>query len=309
MKKKRLKNNRKSYVLAFLLILISFYFYYSLSAKGSAESESKINIYSEEPLKYIIVVSADENGHFLCDSPVNNFCFYQGVYYDEKEINDKLYTYFENEYREVVEYEGSFFIKEEKYRENLNIKVGERSKNRVTFFRNVYSKENSLTKNERIISLIKLFLEKSKEVNAENKVSFIFSDGNFTDFMKLRDIREEALVKLLSENRVSLGDTLIKDKLISLEADKENENISLLYFTSSNKAENFTVKDEFNFKNMVFINILSPPDILGNKAETSEKQSETFTKTDLFSENSEKYMEKVFYAIHKKEPLTLVRDS
>ena len=137
MKKKRLKKNKKAYILVFTLILISFYFYYNVSAKEDVLNKSKINIYSGEPLKYIIVVNIDEGGDFLCDSPMNNFCCYQGEYYEEKEISDKLYTYFENEYREVVEFEGSFFIKEEKYSENLNIKVGERSKNRVVFFRNV----------------------------------------------------------------------------------------------------------------------------------------------------------------------------
>ena len=149
MKRKWYKRNKKPSVLAFTLLLISvtFYYYCNLNAAGDSCKESKISPYSEEPQKYIIVISTDENGRFLCESPTDNFCFYQGVYYSEKEIGDKLYTYFENEYREVVEADGGFFISEEKYSENLSLKVGERSKNRVTFFRNVYKKEDSPTKN------------------------------------------------------------------------------------------------------------------------------------------------------------------
>ena len=301
MKRKRYKRNKKPSVLAFTLLLISvtFYYYCNLNAAGDSCKESKISPYSEEPQKYIIVISTDENGRFLCESPTDNFCFYQGVYYSEKEIGDKLYTYFENEYREVVEADGGFFISEEKYSENLSLKVGERSKNRVTFFRNVYKKEDSPTKNERITDLIKYFIKKSGELNKENKVSFIFSDGSFTDFTELGNINEEVLNKLLGEKRTYIGDIVIKNKLTSLTENERKENISVIYF-KSNEALKFTETEEFNFKNTAFINILSPADIVGKDGEKSEKLSDNFKKAEIFSESGEIYMEEIFNGIHKK---------
>lgn len=264
MKRKSKIKKRKAYAFTLAVLLISVYFYCGISAAEKTDAENK----TKKPQKIILAAVSGENGEALCDSPLSNLCFYPGITYSEKDLTGRLYTYFDKEYREITEYDGAFFINEEKYSFDLKLKVGEKESGKVKFYRTVYLKNEAETKNEAIYNLIESFIKINKE-KKNDEISLIFPDGSFSQFslaadINLNDTKEKFFRKC--ENGVNLTSFAVISKLKNLLGEKGEATLILI----TGEKEPYGLSDgNMAFKKYFMINLLSPADITGKESEKS----------------------------------------
>ena len=299
MKKK--KNRKKLTVFVFLIFVISLYFYIGINI--TVETEGSENI--KNPQKILLALYFGEESEVLCASPLKNVCFYPNVYYEVNKVNGKLYTYFEKEYREVVKYEEGYFIKEDKYLENMKNKVGEIKNGRVRFNKAVYKKEECKTKKESIVETVKLIFSKSERINVENKISLFLSKGCFTEFTSLRDINKEEITDMIFciEDADLYTEVSFISDIVNL-SENNKEDTSLIILNAGENSQAFTNENTRGFKQAFVINFLSPYEIEGKRTEGDTAKEENFESYNMFCEEIDFTVDCILDDINKNALIT-----
>lgn len=290
---KKNKNKKKLTVFTLTIFAISLYFYLGINIE--AESEGSKNV--KNPQKILIAVYFGEDSGVLCASPLNNTCFYPNVYYEVNETEGELYTYFEKEYREVIKYEEAYFIKEDKYLENMKNKVGEIKNGRVRFNKAVYKKEECETKRESIVKTAELIISEVGKINGENKISLFLSKGNFTEFIRADDIDKEEFADMLykaEDTQFYTQESLLSD-VISL-SENNKEDTTLIVLNAGKNPAAFTKENTKGFNSTFVINFLSPCEIEGERHNETE---ENYGSYNTFSDEREQTLALIFEKINK----------